>query len=411
MLIRPVFRRLPILEKLYACVSYRLISATEPSSSVGIVPDDHFISTGDGGVISGGYKLKSIGRALEAYIAEAREHSKMIAKERAEYERGKRHLANIMGLDANSITQSDIDRCIEYLFPSGLTDLKARPVMKPPEEILPKFRKYSFDEEGRPTDSLFFTLKYKFHRLLSDIGWKTLGLVRYQYGHVPKETLSTLPPHSELTLTGSVWLSKDALSRKLGETISDEMYAQLIIAFEYMCSLPFAGLERDFIFEYRMSIASDKKQRLFGPEVPAVEVDEKSNRRSVHSETSMKRSRAYVHVTDAGTGKYVVNGQTLDDFRSLQAREIFLSPMIITDLLGKVDVIARVEGAGGPSVVPRVVRHGVALGIAALYPDHFEKLRLGYSDAVGKVEVGFMQISELLYMVVRTNVISVSVLQ
>lgn len=53
----------------------------------------------------------------------------------------------------------------------------------------------------------------------------------------------------------------------------------------------------------------------------------------------------------------------------------------MTDLLEKVDVAATItEGPGGSSVVPRVVRHGAALGIAALYPDYCEKLRLGLFD-------------------------------
>lgn len=112
-------------------------------------------------------QLKSVSKALERYLKNVREYEKMMAKERAEFELGKRYLANIMGWDSANVTQDDIDKAIEYLFPSGLTDKKARPVMKPPEEILPKFHKYEFDKEGRPKDSLFFTLKPRFYGLLS----------------------------------------------------------------------------------------------------------------------------------------------------------------------------------------------------------------------------------------------------
>lgn len=59
-------------------------------------------------------------------------------------------------------------------------------------------------------------------------------------------------------------------------------------------------------------------------------------------------------------------------------REIFLSPLIVTDLLGKVDIIGHItDGPGGASVIPRIIRHGASLCIAALFPDHFDKLRLG----------------------------------
>ncbi|KHN74746.1 putative 40S ribosomal protein S9, mitochondrial [Toxocara canis] len=298
----------------------------------------------------------------------------MIAKERAQYELGKRHLANIMGIDPNSITQEDIDKAIAYLFPSGLTDPLAQPVMKPPEEIMPKFHKLTFDDEGRPVGSLFYTVKPKFYRLLSDIGIKTSRLMQYQHEQILKNAKWT--PEQELVLSGSAWISKEDLAKKLEESITNEMYAQLIIAFDYLCSLPFSSMERDFIFEYRKEIASGTGNRLFGPQIPAVELVPESNRRMAHSKTSVKRTSVEVTVSDAGTGKYTVNGHGIDEFRSLQAREILLAPLLVADLLGLVDIAAEVKGPGGLSVVPRVVRHGVALGIAALYPEHADKLRL-----------------------------------
>lgn len=63
---------------------------------------------------------------------------------------------------------------------------------------------------------------------------------------------------------------------------------------------------------------------------------------------------------------------------SSNCREILLAPLIVADKLGKVDVEAQVlEGPGGSTVIPRAVRHAVALGVAALYPETAEKLRLG----------------------------------
>ena len=64
-----------------------------------------------------------------------RRHDAFIAQERSEFELGKKHLANMMGMEAKDMTQQDIDRAIDYLFPSGLTEPKARPIMKPPEEV------------------------------------------------------------------------------------------------------------------------------------------------------------------------------------------------------------------------------------------------------------------------------------
>lgn len=54
---------------------------------------------------------------------------------------------------------------IEYLFPSGLNDKKARPFMKPPEEVFPPRKKIQFDRTGRPFHYMFFTGFPNFYEL------------------------------------------------------------------------------------------------------------------------------------------------------------------------------------------------------------------------------------------------------
>ncbi|XP_021566272.1 28S ribosomal protein S9, mitochondrial-like, partial [Carlito syrichta] len=63
-----------------------------------------------------------------------------IKKQIEEFNIGKRHLANMMGEDPETFTQEDVDRAIAYLFPSGLFEKRARPIMKHPEQIFPKQR-------------------------------------------------------------------------------------------------------------------------------------------------------------------------------------------------------------------------------------------------------------------------------
>ncbi|VDN29595.1 unnamed protein product [Gongylonema pulchrum] len=180
------------------------------SGTAAALPDDYSVASGSDSELPR-YRKKIVSRALEVYLNDIRAHNKMMARERAEFELGKRHLANIMGLDANNITQEDIDRAIEYLFPSGLSDRRALPVMKPPEEILPKMRQIEFDDEGRPKDLLFFTVAPKFYRLLS--------------------------------------------------------YAHLVAAFDHLISLPGAYQFKDLIFEYRKPIAVSEKNIIFRAEV------------------------------------------------------------------------------------------------------------------------------------------------
>ena len=73
--------------------------------------------------------------AMKFYLEKKREHDSFIAQERSEFEMGKKHLANMMGMEVEAMTQDDIDKAIDYLFPSGLYDPEARPIMKPPEEV------------------------------------------------------------------------------------------------------------------------------------------------------------------------------------------------------------------------------------------------------------------------------------
>ena len=73
--------------------------------------------------------------AMKFYLERKKAHDSFIAKERSEFELGKKHLANMMGMNYEAMTQEDVDKAIEYLFPSGLYDEEARPKMKPPEEV------------------------------------------------------------------------------------------------------------------------------------------------------------------------------------------------------------------------------------------------------------------------------------
>ncbi|OZC09589.1 hypothetical protein X798_03282 [Onchocerca flexuosa] len=379
-------------------IRYQNLATGETSMTVML--DDYTIANaGDTDVPR--HRKKVISRALEVYLNDVKRQNKIMARERAEFELGKRYLANMLGLEPNSITQDDIDKAVEYLFPSGLTNKFALPVMKPPEEILPMLRQIEFDDEGRPKDLLFFTLSPKFYRLLSIIGTKTEALLCCQQKQrVSIEDDSKTP---KMELLGTEWISQQMLCNKLEERITDEMYAHLIVSLDYMVSLPGAHKERDFIFEYRKSVAVGTKDIIFGAKVPPVQLVEGTNRRMAKVEVRLKASFAEVEVRDKGSGEYTVDGYGLDVFRSLQARqylmltynfqlfqvlenmnlqkfflsEIFLAPLIVTDLLGKLDITGKItDGPGGASVIPRIIRHGASLCIAALFPEHFDKLRL-----------------------------------
>jgi len=106
-------------------------------------------------------------------------------------------------------------------------------------------------------------------------------------------------------------------------------------------------------------------------------VQENSNGRFAIAKSLVKRTTIRVKVTQKDGGTCTINGYGYDEFRSLIAREVLLSPLIITGLLGRVNIEAEIiEGPGGNTVIPRAIRHATSQCIAVLYPDTFEKLRL-----------------------------------
>ncbi len=216
-----------------------------------------------------------------------REHDAFIAKEQAEFELGKQHLANMMGVEAETMTQADIDKAIEYLFPSGLQEKTARPLMKPPKEvssllyvlryirlvvtspslclqIFPQQKEPEFDVEGRPFNPFFFTRRPNFVRSLHEIvdtleSCYTLSDRMMQQGHGPD-------PDRMLNadrLAGTRWVTKTELEEKLLEKISDTHFEELITVLERLTFQHFSYKFKDFIYKYRVSTEVVKSKDMF----------------------------------------------------------------------------------------------------------------------------------------------------
>ena len=84
--------------------------------------------------------LSPMSVAMKFYLDRKRQHDAFMAHERREFDVGRRHLANMMRGEEEAsgedlMGQEEIDKAVEYLFPSGLRHPGARPLMKPPEEV------------------------------------------------------------------------------------------------------------------------------------------------------------------------------------------------------------------------------------------------------------------------------------
>ena len=73
-----------------------------------------------------------------------------------------------------------------------------------------------------------------------------------------------------------------------------------------------------------------------------------------------KSSVARVHLYPNGTGAITINGRDIEEYFGLEALKMVVrQPLVTTDTLGKVDIVATVKG-GGVSGQAGAIRHGIS---------------------------------------------------
>ena len=309
-------------------------------------------------------KEKQMSSAMRMYLKRKREHDIFISKERAEFDIGKQHLANMMGLDPENISQEQIDQSIEYLFPSGL-DPEAKPVMKPPEEIFPKQKDVEFDFEGRPFHPFFYTLKPNFTKAIFTMrdhieGMTIFGdrLQRQGKGPDSQQVLNLAK------LADTRWMTYEEVSKACLETLSEAEYNEFILVLERLVSLPFSYRVKDDIFKWRVKeVAGIAVKDFITPQF-----DEKG-RAFVEVEGKRNTAEAHVRLTKPGTGKVEIIHKDKPDlvfdisyFYALKDRHQLMFPLQFSKMLGLVDLKATVHG-GGPSGQAGAIRYATAMAV------------------------------------------------
>ena len=73
-----------------------------------------------------------------------------------------------------------------------------------------------------------------------------------------------------------------------------------------------------------------------------------------------KSSVARVHLFENGTGAITINGRDIDDYFGLETLKLIVrQPLVATEQVGKVDIVATVTG-GGVTGQAGAIRHGIA---------------------------------------------------
>ena len=83
-----------------------------------------------------------------------------------------------------------------------------------------------------------------------------------------------------------------------------------------------------------------------------------------------KSSVARVHLFEGGTGSITINGRDIDDYFGLETLKMVVrQPLVSTETVGKVDIVATVEG-GGVSGQAGALRHGISRALLLMSEDY-----------------------------------------
>ncbi|XP_014613145.1 PREDICTED: 28S ribosomal protein S9, mitochondrial-like isoform X1 [Polistes canadensis] len=303
-----------------------------------------------------GIKILHTTKAMQTYMKRIKKHEELMEKEVFEYEKGKRHLANMMGMDAENFTDEDVDRSLEYLFPSGLYDPKARPLMKHPKEIFPPQKVAEFSADGKPLHPFFFMITPVYYETLHSIVEQLRNLDDLE-DKFTKST-GTLPNENKMDPHESVWITKVQLENLLLEKLYDDQYEYFIKTMEKLLNHPLSQRAEEFIMKYRIKLAINTKDYNF---LPIMYTEDGKPYVKVFP-CQRKSATATVTVFGEGTGKITINGKDISYFKDMQSRQQVIFPLIFTNMIEKVDIEAVVEG-GGNTGQSGAIRWGIAWGL------------------------------------------------
>lgn len=310
-------------------------------------------------------KSARIESSIKLYLKRVHAHECMIEAEREEFNRGRKYLAQIMGEDPSTFNQEKIDEAIKYLFPSALFSPKARPKLKPPEEVLPKKKMLQCDSTGRPLHTLFYTTCPNFYTVMHEAVYQLESLKReYDRLYITKDA-NPLKGITPLILASTDWFSKKQFEDSIEEAVTDEKFEQWLLLMERITSHPLSSLAKQFIFRFRVGqYATDAKETY-----PEPSLDPNTGQQFIKSYGQKRYSFAEATVYLPGQGEFRVGDKRLlEAFPDLSNREQIMFPLQLTGTLGQVDVIAEVTSTG-PSSAANSLRLAISRCLASLLPE------------------------------------------
>ncbi|KAH3739858.1 28S ribosomal protein S9, mitochondrial-like [Dreissena polymorpha] len=318
-------------------------------------------------------RTQMITRSMERFIKHLQGEELKRQRDIAEYELGKRHLANMMGLDeGQEMTQEDVKKCIEYLFPSGLFNKQARPMMEHPLVLRPRVQIAEHDEEGRPKHYLHYTMKPTFYELLHKAAVKYERLKGFDGGQEGNLSVNTTASE-EIEFEMLEWIPyaefKDLFKP---EKISEADYKRFLTLFSRLREHPLGHMECDFVKTFlrvRQAADSGEKKKL-------LPIKDEDGRLFVIERGFKKTAKAYVSLKNNGSGQWNINGKDLTYFEDVLYRQVVMWPLQLCNVIDRYDVSVRVTGSG-ISGQAQAIRLGVSRCLSAFMSQELvEKMRI-----------------------------------
>ena len=96
----------------------------------------------------------------------------------------------------------------------------------------------------------------------------------------------------------------------------------------------------------------------------------KSKKPYLYGTGRRKSSVARVHLFEGGSGSITINGRDIEEYFGLDTLKLIVrQPLVATDTLGKVDIVATVKG-GGVTGQAGALRHGIARALLLAEGDY-----------------------------------------
>ncbi|XP_060561012.1 small ribosomal subunit protein uS9m-like [Ruditapes philippinarum] len=285
----------------------------------------------------------------------------------AEYDLGRRHLANIMSLDEDELTPARVREAIAYLLPSGLHNKNARPLMEHPSFYIPHLKGEEFDMTGRPHHYLYYTLKPNYFELMHTLAVKHESMKRSVSQKEERE-------HVIQEQKRVIWIDYEKFKDLFPtERLNEHHHKRFVALLQRMYDHPLASRNQQFFDKYLKGgsslSATPRKPR------EAVLYQDKDGRDYSLAKGTRKTARASVKLISQGHGHVNINGKDITYFDEVVHRKAILAPLQLCECIDKFDIEVRLAPAG-PSADAGAIRLAIARTLLAfITPEMRQKLR------------------------------------